>query len=98
MPGDVSRDRPAAGLAADAAPFCRAISQPGTPVTAYVAGRVAVAIARPGRDFVCTQDAGHQGSHAACDGQGHILARWPQKAAERYWQAGDCADHGHAAR
>ena len=66
--------------------WCRAVSQDGTPVTAYIAGMAVLAIARPGRDFVCTQDAGHQGSHAACDGQGHILARWPRKAAERYWQ------------
>ena len=73
--------------------FCRAISQPGTPVTAYVAGRIAVAIARPGRDFICTQDSGHEGSHKACDGQGHVLARWPRKAVEHYWQSGDCGGH-----
>ncbi len=75
--------------------WCRAVSQDGTPVTAYVAGMAALVIARPGRDFICTQDAGHQGSHAACDGQGHILARWPRSAVERYWQPGDCEGHDH---
>lgn len=66
--------------------WCRAVSQPGTPVTAYIDGFAVLVIARPGSDFICTQDAGHQGSHAACDGQGHILARWPRKDAEHYWQ------------
>lgn len=76
--------------------FCRAISQHGTPVTAYIDGRVAVAIARPGRDFVCTQDdPGHKGSHSACDGHGHVLAKWPRKDVEQYWQAGDCGGHDH---
>jgi len=82
--------------AADATPFCRAISQPGTPVTAYIAGRAVLVLARAGRWFACTQDLDHQGSHAACDGQGHVLARWPRKAAERYWQSGDCGSHDHA--
>ncbi len=76
--------------------MCNAVSQHGTPVTAYVAGRVAVAVARPGRDFICTQDPGHAGSHAACDGQGHILARWPHKDPEVYWKPGDCKEHDHA--
>lgn len=67
--------------------WCRAVSQPGTPVTAYIAGRAVLAIARAGcRDFICTQDAGHQGVHAACDGRGHILARWPRKDPEQYHQ------------
>ena len=77
--------------------WCRAVSQPGTPVTAYLAGKAVLVIARAGRHhFICTQDAGHAGtSHAACDGQGHILARWPRKTAEQYWQPGDCAGHDH---
>jgi hypothetical protein len=78
-----------------AADFCEAVSQHGAPVTAYIAGRTVFAIARPGRDFICTQDPGHAGSHAACDGNGHILARWPRKAVERYWQPGDCEGHDH---
>ena len=69
---------------------CRAFSQPGTPVTAYIGGRAVLTFART-RDFICTQDTGHAGSHAACDGEGHILARWPRVTAEQYWQPGDCA-------
>lgn len=42
------------------------------------------------------QDTGHAKSHAACDGQGHILARWPRSSVERYWQHGDCEGHDHA--
>lgn len=34
--------------------LCRAVSQHGSPVTGYFGGRIVVAIARPGRDFVCT--------------------------------------------
>jgi hypothetical protein len=30
----------------------------------------------PGSYFICTNDAGHDGDHTACDGQGHVLARW----------------------
>ena len=75
--------------------MCRAVSQAGATVTVYAAGQAALAIPRRDGDFVCTQDAGHAGSHAACDGQGHILTRWPRAAAERYWQAGDCADCDH---
>ena len=75
--------------------FCRAVSQPGTPVTAYIAGRTVVAVAWRGRDWICTQDPDHQGSHAACDGECHVLARWPRRAGERYWQPGDCKDHDH---
>lgn len=76
--------------------WCKAVSQPGTPVTVNVHGQIVVAIARPGRDFICTQDAGHQGSHAACDGHGHILARWPRRADEHYWQRSGCDRHDHA--
>lgn len=75
--------------------WCRAVTQPGTPVTTYAGGQVILVFARPGRDFICTQDSGHQGSHAACDGQGHVLARWPRKADEQYWQPGDCEGHSH---
>ena len=77
--------------------FCRAVSQDGTPVTAYIARTAVLLIARHGRDFICTQDPGHAESHAACDGQGHILARWPRSTVERYWRRGDCDghDHGH---
>jgi hypothetical protein len=80
--------------------WCRAVSQRGAPVTVYAAGRAALKTARRDGDFICTQDPGHERSHAACDGQGHILARWPRKDAERHWQPGDCAghDHGGAAR
>jgi hypothetical protein len=76
--------------------FCRAVSQHGKPVTAYIAGRAITAKARPGRDFVCTRDAGHAGGHSACDGNGHILARWARSAVERYGQPGGCEGHGHS--
>ncbi len=26
--------------------------------------------------MICTNDAGHLGEHTACDGAGHVLARW----------------------
>ena len=77
--------------------FCRAVSQRGTTVTAYAAGRAALAIPRRDGDFVCTQDPGHPGSHSACDGEGHVLARWPRSSVERYWQRGDCEGHDHPA-
>jgi len=74
--------------------FCRAVNRRGAPVTMYAPDRGAVlVIAKAGGELVCTQDAGHQRSHAACDGQGHILARWPREAVERYWQPGEY-DHG----
>ena len=77
--------------------LCQAVSQHGKPVNVYGLGPLPVlAVAGPGRDFVCTQDPGHDGSHAACDGEGHILARWPRSAVERYWQHGDCEGHTHA--
>jgi len=66
--------------------FCKAISRHGTFVTAYLGGMPVVTTAKPGRDFICTQDPGHEGNHAACDGEGHILARWPRKEPEHYWQ------------
>ena len=67
--------------------FCGAVSQPGNPVTAYVRGAAVLVTARRDRYFACTQDdPDHEGSHSACDGHGHILARWPRKAAEQYWQ------------
>jgi hypothetical protein len=84
---------PAANPAEDR--FCGAISQHGKPVTLYIAGQPVFAIAGPGHDLVCTQDSGHGGSHAACDGHGHILARWPRSAVERYWQPGECKGHEH---
>jgi hypothetical protein len=78
--------------------FCSAVSQHGKPVNIYGVGPLPVmAVARKGRDFVCTQDdRDHPGSHSACDGDGHILARWPRSAVERYWQHGDCEGHDHA--
>lgn len=93
--GDAARATRQATPATPEPEWCRAVSQHGSPVTAYIAGRIVVGIARPGRDFICTQDAGHEGSHKACDGKGHILARWPRKAEERYWTPGDCEDHSH---
>lgn len=37
-------------------------------------------LTRPGKPesyFICTNDAGHaEERHTACDGQGHVLARW----------------------
>jgi hypothetical protein len=85
MEADAERDR-----------FCQAISQHGKPVNLYGIGPLVVlAVAGPGRDFVCTQDPGHAGSHAACDGEGHILARWPRSSVERYWQPGECKGHEH---
>ena len=90
-------DDPASGtLAGTDDRFCQAVSQHGKPVNFYGLGPLPLlAVAGPGRDFVCTQDPGHKGSHAACDGEGHILARWPRSAVERYWQRGDCEGHGH---
>jgi len=88
-------DRLFAALDPCAAAVCRAVSQPGTPVTCYTAGWAVVAITGPGRDFICTQDPGHEGGHAACDGEGRILARWPRKDTEHYWHPGDCKGHGH---
>jgi hypothetical protein len=76
--------------------FCAALSQHGTPVTAFINGRTAVAEARAGRVFVCSQDdRDHPGNHSACDGGGHILARWPRKDPERYWEPDDCKGHDH---
>ncbi len=76
--------------------FCRAMTGTGTPVTVYAHGRAALAIMRKTDEpLICTQDPGHDKSHAACDGQGHILARWPREAVERYWQRGDCEGHDH---
>lgn len=75
--------------------FCRAVSQHGKPATLYIAGQAVFAIAGPGRDLICTQDTGHRGSHAACDGHGTILARWPRQSVERYHQSGDCEGHEH---
>ena len=33
---------------------------------------------KPDSYLVCTNDAGHHGDprHTACDGQGHVIARW----------------------
>ena len=73
---------------------CRAVSQRGSTVTAYIGGAVLVIPKRDG-DFICTQDPGHDRSHSACDGQGYILARWPKSSVERYWQPGDCEGHDH---
>lgn len=86
----------ASGLdAATDSGFCRAVSQHGQPVNIYGLRPLPVlVIARPGRDFVCTQDQGHDGGHAACDGNGRILAKWPRSAEERYWQRSDCDGHG----
>jgi hypothetical protein len=92
---DPTPDPATAALAETDTGWCRAVSQQGTPVTAYIAGTPVLRIARQDGGFICTQDPGHDGSHAACDGQGHILARWPRKAAERYWERGDCEGHGH---
>ena len=80
--------------------FCQAVTQKGQPVTAYVRGQAVLAIPRRDGNFICTQDPGHAGSHAACDGRGHILARWPRSTVGRYWQHGDCdgCEHGHEAR
>lgn len=76
--------------------FCRAVTGAGTPVTVYAHGRAALAIMRKTDEtLICTQDAGHGKGHAACDGQGHILARWPRSSVERYWQHGDCEGHDH---
>jgi hypothetical protein len=76
--------------------FCCAVSQPGATVTAGVSGTAALVIDRRGYGFICTQDPGHQGDHAACDGQGAILAHWPREAAERYWQPGQDNQGGGA--
>ena len=76
--------------------FCRAVSQPGALVNLYGLGPLPVPVtATKARNFACTQDPDHAGSHSACDGQGHVLARWPRAAVERYWQPADCAGHSH---
>lgn len=32
---------------------------------------------KPGSCFICTNDQGHaEPTHTACDGHGHVLARW----------------------
>ena len=70
--------------------MCRAM-------TVYAHGRASLAIMRKTDEtLICTQDIGHAKGHAACDGQGHILARWPRSSVERYWQHGDCDGHDHA--
>ena len=76
--------------------FCRAMTGTGTPVTVYANGKAALKIMRKGDGtLICSQDPGHDKSHAACDGQGHILARWPRSPVERYWQRADCEGHDH---
>jgi hypothetical protein len=77
--------------------MCRAVSQHGSTVTAHIDGSTVAAIMHHDGDFICTQDAGHEKSHASCDGSGHILARWPRSSVERYWQPGDCDGHDHGA-
>lgn len=66
------------------APMCEAITQHGTWGTAWVAGRQVMFMARAGRDFICTNDSGHDGRHTACDGHGHVLAAWPRRDPEQY--------------
>lgn len=83
-------------MSAHEAPFCGAVSGTGTPVTAYVDGMAVFVIATKRRNFICTQDRGHGGDrHSACDGRGHILAKWPRSTVERIHQPGDCAGHEH---
>lgn len=68
-------------------PFCAAISQHGTKVTTYIGGMAVTVTARPGADFICTQDdRGHGGDHTACNGHGLVLAQWARAGAEQYWQ------------
>lgn len=74
----------AAGV--DAAGMCCAVSQPGTPVTLFVDGRPAVALATADRWLICTAGAGHDRVHSVCDGRGHVLARWPARPDEHYYQ------------
>jgi hypothetical protein len=53
----------------DARDFCRACSKLSNP-------------RKPESYFICTNDSGHADAagadprHSACDGQGHVLARW----------------------
>ena len=69
----------------DETPTCQAITQHGTWGTAYVPGHGQHLFqARPGQDFICTQDHGHEGKHKACDGHGHVLAAWPRRDPEQY--------------
>lgn len=75
--------------------FCRAITAPGTMVTAYVLGSVVFTTATAERSFICTAGPGHPGSHSACDGRGHVLARWPRRATDRAISDAECAMHGH---
>ena len=80
---------------ADDTGFCRAVSRRGAAVTAYVRGAAVLVIPKRDGDFICTQDPGHEKSHASCDGRGHVLARWQRSSVERYWQHGDCEGHDH---
>jgi hypothetical protein len=75
--------------------MCRAVSQRGSTVTAYIDGLAVLVIPKRDGDFICTQDTGHEKSHASCDGHGHILARWQRSSVERYWQHGDCDGCDH---
>jgi hypothetical protein len=76
---------------------CRAVSQPGTPLTIYANGQQATITLGPGdsRYQICTQRPDHRGGHSACDGHGHILATWPRRKPEKYWHPQDCADCAH---
>jgi hypothetical protein len=75
------------------------MTQPGQRVTVYVAGLALAVVAGkfpdPARSFICTQDQFHRGNHAACDGQGHILATWGRRRPERWWHPEDCAGCTH---
>ena len=76
---------------------CRAVSQPGTPVTIYADDRSATVVRGAGdsRYQICTQHPDHRGEHSSCDGHGHILARWPRRKPERYWHPEDCSGCAH---
>jgi hypothetical protein len=76
--------------------WCRAVSRPGTPLTMIMMGRPVVAVATARRNFVCTAAPGHERNHQACDGRGNVLARWPARTDEHYWQPGGCDGCLHA--
>lgn len=85
----------------DATPMCWAMSDPSQPITVYLEGRerTVVTAALRGRSrgnwFACTQHPDHRGEHSACDGRGHVLARWPRRKPEKYWHPEICTGCVH---
>lgn len=73
-------------------PGCHARSQYGELMAVFAGGVEYAVQAQPDRWFICTRHPGHRGGHSACDGQGHVLASWPRRRPEQYWER---CDHPH---